>query len=90
MITCIPEIKVEKLTNAHDFMVIACDGIWDCLSSQECITMVKEHLSTGKATAKLSSCLEYMFDEIIASDVASSGKKSVQLLMDKIFSLDTF
>lgn len=40
MITCVPEIKVEKITKSHDFIVIACDGIWDCLTSQECITMV--------------------------------------------------
>lgn len=33
MITCVPEIKIEKLTKNHDFLVIACDGIWDCLSS---------------------------------------------------------
>lgn len=33
MITCVPEIKVEKLTKNNDFLVIACDGIWDCLTS---------------------------------------------------------
>ena len=33
MITCVPEIKVEKIKPAHDFLVIACDGIWDCLTS---------------------------------------------------------
>ena len=33
MITCVPEIKIEKLNKAHDFLVIACDGIWDCLTS---------------------------------------------------------
>ncbi len=33
MITCVPEIKVEKVSKNHDFLVIACDGIWDCLTS---------------------------------------------------------
>ena len=33
MITCVPEIKIEKITKNHDFLVIACDGIWDCLTS---------------------------------------------------------
>ena len=33
MITVVPEIKVERITKANDFIVIACDGIWDCLSS---------------------------------------------------------
>lgn len=75
MITCVPEIKVEKLNKNHDFLVIACDGIWDCLTSQECITMVSEFMESPKAKGPLSLCIEQMFDKIIASDVASSGKK---------------
>lgn len=50
MITCVPEIKVEKLKPTHDFIVIACDGIWDCLTSQECITMTRDYLNgAGKS-----------------------------------------
>lgn len=50
MITCVPEIKVEKLKPSHDFIVIACDGIWDCLTSQECITMTRDYLNgAGKS-----------------------------------------
>ena len=33
MITCVPEIKVEKISKSSEFLVIACDGIWDCLTS---------------------------------------------------------
>lgn len=33
MITCVPEIKKVELTAEDKFLVIACDGIWDCLSS---------------------------------------------------------
>ena len=77
MITCVPEIKVEKLTKAHDFMVIACDGIWDCLTSQECITMVKDFMVTPAAKGNLSVCIANMFDKIIASDVASSGNPNI-------------
>ena len=75
MITCVPEIKIEKLQKTNDFLVIACDGIWDCLTSQECITMVKEFMGTPAAKGNLSVCLEQMFDKIIALDVASSGKQ---------------
>lgn len=75
MITCVPEIKVEKLTKNHDFIFIACDGIWDCLTSQEAITMCREWLGTSEAKGNLSACIEQMFDKIIASDVASSGKR---------------
>lgn len=33
MVTALPEVIVEQLRPDHDFMIIACDGIWDCLSS---------------------------------------------------------
>ena len=33
MVSAYPEVMVETLTDAHDFMIIACDGIWDCLTS---------------------------------------------------------
>lgn len=33
MITCVPEIKKMSLTSEDKFVIIACDGIWDCLTS---------------------------------------------------------
>ena len=33
MITCVPEIKKIDMTADDKFLIIACDGIWDCLSS---------------------------------------------------------
>jgi serine/threonine protein phosphatase PrpC len=33
MITAMPEVKIEKLTPDVQFLILACDGIWDCLSS---------------------------------------------------------
>ena len=33
MVTCYPEVIIEPLKSNHDFLIIACDGIWDCLTS---------------------------------------------------------
>lgn len=33
MITAMPEVKKEKITQDCQFLILACDGIWDCLSS---------------------------------------------------------
>lgn len=49
---------------------MACDGIWDCLTSQESVDFVGELI---KKKEKHSQVIEEMFDKIIASDVASSG-----------------
>lgn len=42
MVTAFPEVVVEQLKTEHDFMIIACDGIWDCLTSQEAVDFVYE------------------------------------------------
>lgn len=32
-----PDIDIKELTKDDRFLVIACDGLWDCRSSQECV-----------------------------------------------------
>lgn len=73
MISVVPEIKVQKASKSNEFLVIACDGIWDCLTSQECVNIVRDYLQSSQAKGDHSTCLEQMFDKIIANDVASSG-----------------
>ena len=63
MITANPDIVEEDLTNDINFIVIACDGIWDCLSNQECCDFISE--SFRKIKVALSSpfsslCYSYL------------------------------
>lgn len=69
MVSAFPEVKFRKLTKDCKFMIIACDGIWDCLSSQQCVDLINKHLTTRQ---KETAVLEFMFDEIIAKDIATS------------------
>lgn len=70
MITANPDIRVEKISADVSFLVLACDGIWDCLTSQECVNFVGDLINKKD---KMSKIVEEMFDKIIATDVASSG-----------------
>ena len=38
-----PDIKVVSLTEKDEFMVLACDGLYDVLSSQEVVDFVRAH-----------------------------------------------
>ena len=42
MVTAYPEVTIESIRPDHDFMIIACDGIWDCLTSQQAVDFVYE------------------------------------------------
>ena len=48
-----------------EFMVIACDGIWNVLTSEEAVSFVREHLQ--EATPEETSCKTFLSD--IASKV---------------------
>lgn len=69
MITAFPEVKRERIDADTDFMVLACDGIWDILTCQECVDFIYSRL----ASSSLSQIVEDVLDRCIAPDVASSG-----------------
>jgi serine/threonine protein phosphatase PrpC len=42
MVSGYPEVIVETRRPDHDFMIIACDGIWDCMTSQQAVDFTYE------------------------------------------------
>ena len=68
MITANPDIEVEDLTSELDFIIIGCDGIWDCLTNQEACDFVAKRLKDNK-DIKVSAIIEEMMDNIVAKDL---------------------
>jgi len=54
IITCDPEIVEHQITEEDEFIVIACDGIWDCLNSQQVADFVRAQVAQGKDLAKIA------------------------------------
>ncbi|XP_062185999.1 probable protein phosphatase 2C 42 [Phragmites australis] len=46
-LTALPEIRNEEITDDTEFLVIACDGIWDCMTSQEVVNYVRLYLNNN-------------------------------------------
>ena len=63
-----PDVKIENLSNDIDFVVIACDGIWDCKTNQEICDFFGDKFKKYP-DGKISKFIEELFDEIIAPDV---------------------
>lgn len=47
-VTAFPDVIVEQRVAADEFIVLACDGIWDVMSSQEVCDKVREMLINGR------------------------------------------
>lgn len=69
MITALPDIKTIDITSEDDFIVLACDGIWNSMNSKEVVDYINEEL---KKETKLSKICDSLFFKCLAEDTHSS------------------
>jgi protein phosphatase 1G len=55
MISPMPDVKSLDIEETDEFMILACDGIWNSMTSQECVDYVRERLNVYP---KLSQIVE--------------------------------
>lgn len=70
MITALPDIERIELTDDDQFMVIACDGIWNSLTSQEVVDFVNKRITRD---SKLSDICDQLFHRCLAGNTQGDG-----------------
>ncbi|KII90856.1 hypothetical protein PLICRDRAFT_39460 [Plicaturopsis crispa FD-325 SS-3] len=70
VITADPDVTVHQLTDEDEFLVIACDGIWDCLTSQQVVDFVRRQVAQGKELTEIG---EMMCEHCLAPDTSSGA-----------------
>ncbi|XP_064624661.1 protein phosphatase 1G-like isoform X2 [Lineus longissimus] len=70
MISALPDVKTLNLGPQDEFMVLACDGIWNSMTSAEVVAFVKERMDKAD---RLSSICEEMFDHCLSPDTYGDG-----------------
>lgn len=72
IVTCVPDIVEHKLDYENDeFVILACDGIWDCLSSQECVDLV--HYGIRHMNMNLNDIASRIVDVCCSPTTEGSG-----------------
>ncbi|KAI0354945.1 PP2C-domain-containing protein [Trametes cingulata] len=70
IITSDPEVIEHTITEEDEFVIIACDGIWDCLTSQQSVNVVRLLISQGK---KLPEICEEICELCLAPDTTTGA-----------------
>eukprot|EP00903_Cladosiphon_okamuranus_P021524 g19787.t1 len=88
MITAEPDVLSMEVTDEDRFMIMACDGVWDCMTSQECVDFVGSRV--GKMS--LSRVCEEVMDACLSDDprrttgIGGDNMTCIVVLLDKSFS----
>ncbi|GFR94981.1 protein phosphatase 1G, partial [Elysia marginata] len=73
MITALPDVQMEELCEKDQFIVIACDGIWNYMSSQEVVDYVLMKLKDPEKRKQPAIICEEMFDHCLAPNTYGDG-----------------
>mmetsp|Transcript_87019 Transcript_87019/g.254646 ORF Transcript_87019/g.254646 Transcript_87019/m.254646 type:complete len:514 (+) Transcript_87019:124-1665(+) len=71
MICATPDVQTFKREPSDEFLILACDGVWDVLGNQEAIDFVHERLPEWLSAGRpLSGIMEEMLDHCVSPDLA--------------------
>jgi len=70
IVTAFPDVQLHELSDDDEFLVVACDGIWDCQSSQAVVEFVRRGIV---AKQELTSIAENLMDNCLASNSETGG-----------------
>lgn len=59
-----PECTVLKRTNADDYLILCCDGIWDVMSNEEVVEFVRARVAEGETS--MGKVCEMLLDHCLA------------------------
>lgn len=70
VVTANPDIIEHPLDEEDEFVVLACDGIWDCMTSQEVVEFVRRGIADK---LPLEEICELLMEECLAPESDMSG-----------------
>jgi len=74
LITCTPDVLTYARQPNDEFMVIACDGVWDVVSSQQAVDFIRRRLGNLlDGSLKPEAVAESLLDACLSPDLQQTG-----------------
>jgi len=70
-VTVEPDVRVFDINDETEFVILACDGLWDVISSEEAVEFIRENLKEYEYTK--SDSLKNRNNDIFFTSMALSG-----------------
>lgn len=70
IVTANPDITVNKITDDHEFIFLACDGIWDVLSNEEVVDFIRKRIAQKMSPEQIC---EELLSHCLAPDCQMGG-----------------
>ena len=84
-VTAMPVVTIQKRTGDDEFIMNACDGIWDCLSNEECVKAIHSKVKNVTKPGDCAKVVEEMLDDILAKDTETGiGTDNMTAILIKL------
>ncbi|KAL0097929.1 phosphatase 2C-like domain-containing protein, partial [Phycomyces blakesleeanus] len=57
IVTAFPDVVEHTLNEKDEFLILACDGIWDCMTNPEVVNFVQHHLGNKESLKNICELL---------------------------------
>eukprot|EP01026_Neomeris_dumetosa_P067534 TRINITY_DN6586_c0_g2_i8.p1 TRINITY_DN6586_c0_g2~~TRINITY_DN6586_c0_g2_i8.p1 ORF type:complete len:369 (-),score=50.28 TRINITY_DN6586_c0_g2_i8:571-1677(-) len=65
IITALPDVECVKLSDEDEFLILACDGVWDVMSNDDVVNFVRTRLQQSR---NLQDIISELLDNCLAAD----------------------
>ncbi|RLN55711.1 hypothetical protein BBJ29_006812 [Phytophthora kernoviae] len=72
-----PDIEKQKIDNTEEFLILACDGIWDVMSNDELCAYVRQLMNNGESN------LELIAEEILDNCLRAGSRDNMSVVIVK-------
>lgn len=79
MITAFPDVTIHEMKPEDEFIVIACDGVWDVVSNEDCCKLIREGLHA--TSDDIGLVCEMVLDKCLAPAAPGIGCDNMTIVI---------